>query len=43
MRNFIIITIETMLLIIVTIYCIFSTIILKDYKNQLINDCICGR
>lgn len=43
MRSFIIITVETMLLIILTIYSIFSTMILEDYKEQLINDCVCRR
>jgi hypothetical protein len=43
MRNFVIITLETTLLIFLAIYSIFSTMILEDYKDQLINDCVCRR
>ncbi len=43
MKKLIIITIETMLLIILGIYSIFSTMILEDYKDQLRNDCVCRR
>jgi hypothetical protein len=43
MRKFIIIIVESMLLILLAIYSIFSTMILEDYKDQLINDCVCRR